>query len=191
MEISAMTMLVLGVLIFAGAHLIPSLAPAVRGAWVGKLGENGYKGCFSLLLLIGMGLIVAGWRSTLPALIYMPVSGIQPLAIALLYAAFVLMAVSARPSRIKRVLRHPQLTGVLLWGIAHLILNGDNRSLVLFSGLALWALVEIIAINRREGAWVKPEAPPWSAELVTLLIAVVVISVIVFAHPWIAGVPVR
>ena len=36
----------------------------------------------------------------------------------------------------KRLLRHPQLTGVLLWGVGHLFANGENRSLLLFGGMA-------------------------------------------------------
>jgi uncharacterized membrane protein len=185
-----MAMLVLGVLIFAGVHLVPSLAPGLRANWVARLGENGYKGLFSLLLLTGMGLIVAGWRSTLPSLVYMPVPELRHPGMGLILIAFLLMVVSGRPSRIKSVIRHPQLTGVLVWAAAHLMINGENRSVILFSGLGLWALVEIFAINRREGAWVKGDTPPWSAEVVSLAIAAVVIAVIVFVHPWIAGVPV-
>lgn len=185
-----MVMLVLGVLIFAGVHLIPSLAPGLRASLVGRLGENAYKGVFSLALLGGIGLIVAGWRSTLPSLVYPPSTDLHLAGIGLLYFAFLLMVVSGRPSRLKLIVRHPQLTGVCLWGVAHLLLNGDNRSLVLFGGLAVWAIVEIVAINRREGPWVKEQAPPWSTDIATLVITVVVIAVVVYIHPWIAGVPV-
>ncbi len=70
-----MTLMILGILLFAGVHLIPSLAPGVKAAWLGKFGEGGYKGSFSLLLLLGLGLIIAGWRSTLPEFLYMPRRG--------------------------------------------------------------------------------------------------------------------
>ena len=186
-----MVMLVLGVLIFAGVHLVPSLAPALRSGLVARAGENGYKGIFSVALLIGMGLIIAGWRSTLPALVYFPSPDLRHVAMGRLVLAFLLMVVSGRPSQLKRIVRHPQLTGVLLWGIAHLMLNGENRSVTLFGGLALWALVEIFAINRREGQWVKQEPPPWRTDMVTLLITAVVVAVVIFIHPWIAGVPIR
>ena len=104
--------------------------------------------------------------------------------------AFLLMVISGRPSRLKQILRHPQLTGVFLWGIAHLLVNGDQRSVVLFGGLSLWAAVEMIAINRRDGTWVKPEPPALSTDLVSVVIAAVVVAVVIFIHPWIAGVPV-
>ena len=39
-----MALLIAGVLLFTGVHFIPSLAPGIKAAWVGKLGENGFKG---------------------------------------------------------------------------------------------------------------------------------------------------
>ncbi len=158
---------------------------------MGRLGENGYKGVFSLALVAGLVLIVVGWRSSTPALVYVPPFGLQLFATGLLYLALLLFVVSGRPSRLKRVLRHPQLTSVALWGLAHLLLNGDSRSLVLFGGLAIWAVIEIFAINRRDRDWEKPAPPPWSIELVTVLVTAVVIAVVVYIHPWIAGVPAR
>jgi uncharacterized membrane protein len=186
-----MALLAIGILLFAGVHLIPSLAPAVKASWHSRLGEGGYKGSFSLLLLAALALIIIGWRSTLPTLVYLPAPAFHGPALALLVVAFLLLVVSSRKSRLRRLIRHPQLTGVILWGIAHLLLNGDSRSLLLFGGISLWAIVEILAINRRDGAWHRPDAPPWSAELVTLVIAAVVIGVVVYVHPWLAGVPVR
>ena len=184
-----MLLLLIGLLLFTGVHLIPSLAPELRQRWYGRMGEGGYKGAFSLLLLLGIGLIVAGWRSTQPAVIYMLPPAVHPVALGLLVLAFLLLVVSTRQSRLRQWIRHPQLTGVLLWGVAHLLLNGDSRSLLLFGGLTLWALVEIIAISRREGVWIKEPVPGWGAEVVTLLITAVVVGVVVAVHPWIAGMP--
>ncbi len=186
-----MTLLAIGILLFAGVHLIPSLAPAIKAGWRSRLGEGGYKGSFSLLLLAALALIVIGWRSSLPTLVYLPSPALHGPALVLLVAAFLLLVVSSRPSRLRRLIRHPQLTGVTLWGIAHLLLNGDSRSLLLFGGISLWAIVEILAINRRDGAWHRPDVPPWRAELVNLVIAAVVTGVVVYVHPWLAGVPVR
>jgi uncharacterized membrane protein len=185
-----MAMLLLGLLLFTGVHLIPSLAAGIKGAWQGRLGENGYKATFSLLLLAGLALIIMGWRGAVPAFVYRPPAALQLPALLLIYAGFLLFVVSNRQSRLRRIIRHPQLTGVALWGIAHLILNGDSRSLLLFGGLTLWAIIEIFAINRRDGEWVKADAPGWGTELVTVVITAVVIGVVIWAHPWLAGVPV-
>ena len=185
-----MTLLVLGVVLFAGVHFIPSLAPSLKDKWLAVMGEGGYKGIFSLLLLASFALMIFGWRSAQADFVYSPPANLRIFALALLALAFVLMAVSSRKSRLRLIVRHPQLTGVALWGISHLLLNGDNRSIALFGGMTLWAVLEIFAINKREGVWIKQEAPSWGSELVSLLIAAVTIGVIVYIHPWLSGVPV-
>jgi uncharacterized membrane protein len=185
-----MTLLVLGIALFAGVHFIPSLAPSLKEKWLAGMGEGGYKGIFSLLLLGSFALMIFGWRSAQPDFIYSPPANLRVFALALMTLAFVLMAVSSRKSRLRLIVRHPQLTGVALWGISHLLLNGDNRSIALFGGMTAWAVVEIFAINRREGVWIKEEAPSWGSELVSLLIAAITIGVIVYIHPWLSGVPV-
>lgn len=183
-----MTLLVLGVLLFAGLHLIKSLAPDFRAAVVGKLGTNPYRGLFSLLVLGAVALIVLGWRGSTPVYVYTPLHALQHPAMTVIFLAFLFMVAGSRPSRLRRLVRHPQLTGVVLWGGAHLVLNGDSRALVLFGGLVLWALLEMLAINRRDGVWIKEEAPGWGSDLLNLLITLVVVAVVIYLHPWLAGV---
>lgn len=185
-----MTLLALGLLLFAGLHLIKSLAPGLRSELQGRLGENAYKGIFSLLVLASLALVVFGWRSAAPEFVYAPSPALTAPALLLLVLAFLLLVVSSRPSRLRRVVRHPQLSGVALWGIAHLLLNGDSRALLLFGGMTVWAVAEMLAINRRDGSWVKPPAPGPAADLLNLLIAAVLVALVVYLHPWLAGVAV-
>ncbi len=86
------------------------------------------------------------------------------------------------------MIRHPQLTGFAIWAGAHLLANGDRQSLILFGGLGLWAVLAILFINRRDGAWVKPDPLPMTAEVKPLAIAIVGFAVLFFAHPWLFGV---
>ena len=39
----------------------------------------------------------------------------------------------------------------MLWAIAHLLINGDLASSVLFDGVLLWAVVEVMVNNHQEG----------------------------------------
>jgi len=183
-------MLVLGVLLFATVHFIPSLAPDIKANAVRRIGDWGYKGIFSLLLLAAFGLMIMGWRDADPAFLYSTPPGLHKFVLCLLLVAFWLMAVSARKSRVRLLVRHPQLTGVALWGISHLLLNGDSRAIVLFGGMTVWSLIEIVAISHREGVWIKSGTPSWSTEVVTVVIAAIMIGLIVTAHPWLSGVPV-
>ena len=185
-----MLLLTLGVVLFAFVHFVPSFTPAIKENALNRLGEGGYKGFFSLLLLVSFGLMIFGWRSAEPAMIYNPPMALHKIALALLAFAFLLMVVSSRNSRLRLVIRHPQLTGVALWGFCHLLLNGDNRSLVLFGGMLLWAVIEIVAINKREGVWIKTPPPSWGSEVVTVAIAAVTVAVVVYIHPWLSGMPV-
>lgn len=185
-----MNMLLAGLVLFALVHLVPALAKGFRANLIERLGENGYKGIFSLLLMAGLALIVFGWRGAHPDFVYAPPPALRLPALLLVILGFYLFVVSGRPSRIKRYIRHPQLSGVALWGIAHLILNGDSRSLVLFGGMTLWAVLEIVVINRRDGEWQKPEAPALGTDLATAVVAAVVVAVVIAIHPWIAGVAV-
>jgi len=140
--------------------------------------------------IAGIALIVVGWRGAETQWLYAAPAAVKNAATALVGVALYLFVVSNRPSAVKRIIRHPQLTGVLLWAIAHLMMNGDSRSLVLFGGMALWAVLEIILINGREGSWQKPSAPGLASECITAAIAIVVVAGVAWAHPWLAGVPV-
>ncbi len=123
-----MTSLVVGVLLFACVHFIPSLAPSLKANLLTKIGEDAYKGVFSLLLLSAFGVIIVGWRSVVPEPIYLPFPALHKVALALLACAFLVMAANTRQSRLRLLIRHPLLTGVVLWSVSHLLLNGDPPS---------------------------------------------------------------
>jgi uncharacterized membrane protein len=182
-----MICLVLGVLLFAGIHMLPT-ALATRGRLVERLGEQPYKGLFSLGVAGGIALMVIGWRSSVPSYLYAPPGWSAAVASLLIFAALVLFVASGIPTNLKRLIRHPQLTGVVIWAGAHLLANGDSRSLVLFGGIGVWAIVEMGLLNRRDGTWQRPEPLPLVAELKPLIGAAVLFAILFLVHPYIAGV---
>ncbi len=184
-----MTLLTVGVLLWAAVHLFPAVGAQARTRIVQRLGEGPFRGLFSLLIILSLVLIVVGWRSSLPEYVYIPPAWGREAAGLLVLAGFILFVAARAPTNIKRVLRHPQLTGVLAWAVGHLLANGESRSLILFGGLAAWSLVEMIAINRRDGAWHKPDRRPVVSDAMTVVIGVVVFALFLFLHRWIAGVP--
>ncbi len=186
-----MEIMLLGLLLWSLVHLIPSLAQPVKKSWIGMLGEVGYKISFAAIILIALILIVYGWRHSVPSHLYTLPGIVRPLAILLILLTFVLFVAAKRTTRIKTVIRHPQLMGLILWSVAHLLVNGDSRSVVLFGWMAVWAILEIVFINRREGKWLKPATPEWSHEFKGLAISLVVFIVVAMAHPYIAGVPLK
>jgi uncharacterized membrane protein len=184
-----MFMLILGLVIWIAVHLFPSVAPRSRQRLIARLGNNGYQGIFSLLLIAGLLLIVFGWRSAVPVHLYTPPAELRHPAMLLVVIGFILMVAASFPTRIKQVLRHPQLTGVLLWAVAHLLLNGDSRSVLVFTAVAGWTVVSMLTINRRDGAWVKPAKPAgWIREIAIVVIGLVVSAAAVRFHHYLSGV---
>ncbi|MFC1664180.1 NnrU family protein [Pseudomonadota bacterium] len=186
-----MEIMVLGLLLWSSVHLMPSLAQPVKKIVIHSLGETGYKIAFAVLIVISLVLIVYGWRHTIPDYIYALPIVVKPIAVALMLVAFILFGAAKYPTRIKSYIRNPQLTSVIVWSVAHLLANGDSRSIVLFSWMGTWALLEIIFINRREGIWVKQSVPSWPKELRGVAISLVVFVVVIFIHPYIAGVSLK
>jgi uncharacterized membrane protein len=181
-------MLWLGVIIWSVVHAVPGLAPGLRASLAARLGENGYKIAFTAAMLLSLLLIVLGWRATTPEIVYEPPVWGRHLAMLLVLIAFLLFAFSHGKSNLKRFVRHPQLTAVIVWAIGHLLANGDSRSVVLFGVLGVWALAEIVIINRRDQAWTPPAPRPLSAEIKPVVIGVVLYAVFILIHPYLFGV---
>ena len=185
-----MSLLIAGLVIWTLVHFLPSKGISFKRKLLDSLGANGYKGVFSLLILTALVLIVFGWRSSVPSHLYALPAFVKPIALILMVMAFLLFGAAKQSTRLKQYVRHPQLTSVIVWSIAHLLLNGDTRSLVLFGWLGIWALLEIFAINKREGEWTKPEIPTMAKEVQWLVVSLVIFAVLVIAHPYLAGVAV-
>ncbi len=183
-----MIWLLLGVLLWSVAHFVPVLARPFRETLISNLGAGPYRGVFSLVIVFSMALIVTGWRSVPETLIYQLPGWSRPVGILLMLVAFVLFAASSGKSIIKQFIRHPMLTGVVVWSISHLLNNGTGRALVLFGGLGVWAVVQMVLTNRRDGAYQKPAVPVLAREIKIWGIAVVVFVAVMFLHPYFAGV---
>jgi len=146
------------------------------------MGVTPYKGLFAVLIFTALALIIIGWHRVEPVNLYdPPVWGVR-VNNALMVLAIFLFVAAQRQTIVRRVLRHPMLTGLAVWGVAHLLANGDQRSLIVFGGLTVWAVLEIRLINAREGTRTKPDAPGAKTEIIGLVITAVALGVIAFLH---------
>ena len=175
-----MSLLLTGMLIWIVAHSFKATAPDRRDALVAKFGEQPWRGVFSLVILASLLMIVFGWKAAVPGAVYAPplAPGIIPSLLVLI--GLVLFFAAQMNGNIKRILRHPQMAGTIVWAVAHLLTNGDSRSIVLFGGMALWAFYEIIMINRREGP--RGTLPPASIKFDLIAVAVGVVAFAVVGH---------
>lgn len=184
-----MIWLILGVLIWSIVHLYPSVAANHRNKLSKSMGTT-YQGVYALFIITSIILIVIGWRISTPEQIYNPPVWGRHLTMLFILIAIVLFGAANTKSRIKQWVRHPMLMGMTVWSIGHLLANGDSKSLILFGGLGLWAVISQFTINKRDGAWVKPEpASGFKSDAILIVIALVIYGALLFAHPYISGMP--
>jgi len=168
-----MFLLTLGVLLWSLAHFYKRLMPEHRA----KLGEKG-KGFVALALVLSLLLVIFGYRSAEFLPVWSPPSFFTYLNNLLMLGAFFLFGMSATTGRLRGYMRHPQLAAVKVWAIAHLLVNGDLASIILFGGMLVWAILSVVLINRA-GAWERPE--PGDAKKDKLLVIITIVSFIVVA----------
>ena len=102
--------------------------------------------------------------------------------------AILLMVASVLPNNLRRYVRHPQMMAVEFWGVGHLLSNGDSRSIVLFGGLTLWAVLESYFISKRDGEWQQPETVPLSKDLITAVATAALCAAVIHFHAALFGV---
>ena len=185
-----MTLLIAGVLLWALLHLFPVVLAEPRKKVMSLYGEKPYKALFAMLILGSIAMMIFGWRSATPSLIYIPPVELRFPAMFVVVVAFIFIIASHfRRTRLRLLVRHPQLVAIFLWAFAHLMANGDSRSVTLFGGMLIWSLLSIILINRRDGVYEKPTdfMPVWR-EFIAPVAAIVISGQIVKYHYLIAGV---
>ena len=172
-----MLILILGVLLWALAHLFKFIAPEARA----RMGEKG-KGPIAIALLLSVVLMVIGYRAADGAFYWGRSPAMTGINNLLVLVAFYLFAASGMKTRVTRLTRHPQLIGFSLWCVGHLLVNGDTPSFVLWGGLLAWAIVTMVLINRTEPAWTPPEPAPVRKEIMAIVGGVVVFAVVAVIH---------
>lgn len=181
-----MSLLILGLVLFVGVHLVPT-SPKLRGAVTGAIGLNGYKIAFSLISVAGLVLIWIGYARTPYEPIFAPSETARlalPIGMAL---AFVLMACAYAPGRIRRLVRHPMMASVLIWSALHLLANGDLAANILFGTFALWSVVAILSAMQRGQKLGGEHFRPW-ADAIAAAIGLILFAIVFYAHAWLFGV---
>ncbi|MEK7265939.1 MAG: NnrU family protein [Pseudomonadota bacterium] len=182
---------ILGLIIFFGSHLFTALARGARERLIAKLGAGAYKGLYSLVSLAGFALIVIGWRSADASVIYAPPAYLKHVTYLLVFLALVLLASAYLPAgKIAAAAKHPMLAGVKLWAFGHLLSNGEVRSLMLFGAFLAFAVIDRIALKRRNGP-TRPAGPVRNDILAIAVGGGAFAAIYFFLHPYIAGVALR
>ena len=171
-------LVLLGLVLWALAHFFKRIAPERRAA----MGNAG-RGIVALGVGLGLVLMIVGYRMAEFIPVWTPPAWTVHLNNLLMVGAVFLFAMSETKGRLRGKMRHPQLTAVKVWAVAHLLVNGDAVSILLFGGLLAWAVAEVIVINRA-GPWDRPEPGPASRDIILVVMTVVAFAVIAAIHAW-------
>ncbi len=180
-----MNLLILGIIIFFSIHLVPILP--IKNILINRLGENKYKGLFSLIALVGLLIIIYGFSRADFYPIWDPLPYSKEIALALMPISMILLAAANIQTNIKRFIKHPMLIAVLIWSFVHLIANGDLRSIMLFGSFGVYALIDIIFSKKVLTTNIAANYI-LSKDIMVIIIGLVVYFIVVYLHQFIAGV---
>jgi len=184
----AMTTLILGVAIFIGVHLVPS-APSLSSRLRKRVGNNPYRGLFSLVSLVGFVLLVVGMGRAPFVPLWDPPAWAHRVAIWTMPVALILLVAAFMPTNLKRLTRHPMLWGVTVWAAVHLLANGDLASLILFGSFGAFSLFDMWSANRR-GAELSSGVVPYWRDLLVVIVGGLLYVAFLHGHAWLFGMPV-
>ena len=183
-----MTLLILGLLVWTFVHFFKRLAPAGRAAMQDRMGDAS-KGVIAILLVLSIVLMVIGYRSAPVDFLWGRSAATTGINNLLMLAAVALFGLGSSKSRLRKKMRHPMLTGVVVWSASHLLVNGDTASIVLFGGLAAWALAEMVLINRAEPGYTPYDGGSAAGDIRLAVITIVIYGIIAGIHTWLGYFP--
>lgn len=183
-----MALFIAGLIIFFGSHLFTPFMRGGRDKLIARFGEKGYRGLYSLIAIAGFVMIVMGWRQADTSILYTTPAYMREIAYGLMLIAIILLVAAYAPAgRIAHAVKHPMLAAVKVWAFAHLLVNGDVRSVILFGSFLAFAVADRIAVKKRNAP--IPDAGPVRNDLIAVIIGVAAYVLIAFfLHRYIAGV---
>jgi uncharacterized membrane protein len=188
-----MLVLVLGIIVFLGVHSLP-MFHETRAHLIERFGLGPFKAVYSLVALIGFGLIVWGfhlYRAEGMIVVWTPPNWMRHVTILLMWFAFVALAcMNPAPCLIRGWLRHPMLVAIKLWALAHLLINGDAGGMLLFGSFLAWAIFDRIALKKRGDLGAPRIRSFTGADALALGLGTVGYVAMIMLHPILIGVSV-
>ena len=183
--IAAMTLLILGLLLFLGIHSVRIVADDWRARFIAGRGAMTWKGLYSVIAIAGFVLICVGFGQARqqPVVLWSPPRWTHDLAGLLTLAAFVLVTAAYVPGNaVKARLKDPMILGVKTWALAHLLANGTLADVILFGSFLAWAVLDFRAVRRRRAAGLEAgPTTPVSGARTAIAIGVGVVAWAAFA----------
>jgi uncharacterized membrane protein len=168
---AAMTWMAAAAVFWIVLHVVLAGSP-LRWAIVARIGENAFRGLFSVLSFVGLVWLAVAYRQATTPESFYGIRLVEPWmlwtpAVVMVPAAVLFVGALTRPNPtmvmgerfladpepargIFRVTRHPMLWSFLLWAAAHLVANGDLASVFLFGSIMIVAAAGMGSIDRKQ-----------------------------------------
>ncbi|QFY60844.1 NnrU family protein [Rhizobium grahamii] len=189
-----MALLIVGIIIFLGLHLIRVIAPGLRQSLINSLGENGWKAAYSVVSILSLVLLIYGFGQArqVTGMLYTPPVWMAHITITLMLIAVICLVASLLPAgHIAVKTKHPMVLSVKIWAFSHLLANGETSSVLLFGAFLAWGVILRIALKRRQRAGELTLRPFVSGkyDLYAVIIGIVAWALITFKlHELLIGV---
>lgn len=193
-----MTLLIIGLILFFGIHLMPLLAYDTNLRE--RLGFNAYRGIFSLVSVIGFALMIIGYKQIPYEALWISPGWTRHVVYLVMPVAVIIFMAKYHKTRLRRVIKHPMLTATLLWASVHLLVNGDLRSTIIFAAFGLYALIDMVFSNKsvtsRPGVAhsldpdlvQKDQTATLKNDLILIASGLTMTVILMFLHPYLSGV---
>lgn len=219
--------LALACLLFVGSHVVLSNR-AVRAPLTEAVGEPVFRAVYSIVSLALIVWMAMAYGAAPYVEIWFPATGWRHLSLTLMVLAALLVVggittpslptfgggspeLAARgPRGFAKITRHPLMWGFVLWGVSHLLANGDAAAMLLFGSLTVLALLGPLAIDVKRranmgAAWERFAAEtsywPFAAMVAgrtrlrfheigwwRIGLGLALYAILLWSHPWLFGV---
>ncbi len=140
-----MILLILGILMWWATHMSKYVVPAQL--------SNTIKRLKMPLLIVSLLLIVFGFRASPFIHIWGPLGVLFHVNNLMMLCALYFVSPGPKKGALFYKMRHPMMIGISIWATAHLLVNGDLASILLFGSMLIWAITTMSVTNKFEPDW--------------------------------------
>ena len=164
-----------GLVLWSLSHGFKRMFPELRNT----LG-SGARGIVTLGIIIAIALMTLGYKTAEDIILWQAHDVFWVINNGLMLVVIYMFSAAGAKTRLSLVMRHPMLNATMIWAVAHILVNGDLASLILFGGLGAWAYITRIVVDR--DAWEIPNPPSWGKEIGVMVTSVILYVGLIHIH---------
>lgn len=148
-----MTIFIIGLILFLGAHSTGIFAEQWRSVQVNKLGIRKWKIIYSIISIIGLILMIVGYKQhtgLANIIVWSPPAWTWYFVVYTNLVPLILLLATYIPNNaIKLKLKDPMTIGIIIWAATHLAYVNSLAGIILFVSFLIWGILDLIASRKR------------------------------------------